>query len=141
MKKIPLNETIADVLSRYPIAFAYLVGSQASGRTTPLSDVDVAVYFSLPKDRLMGLASGLSAGLQASLGRPDVDVIELNRAGIPVLSMIMKNAIPLMIKNVETERNFRNITYQKIVDFQPTLNLIGRRTLERIRENQYRERI
>ncbi|HLD34504.1 MAG TPA: hypothetical protein VJB62_01425, partial [Patescibacteria group bacterium] len=74
-------------------------------------------------------------------GRPDVDVIELNRAGIPVLSMIMKNAIPLMIKNVETERNFRNITYQKIVDFQPTLNLIGRRTLERIRENQYRERI
>jgi len=141
VKKIPLNETIANVLIRYPIAFAYLVGSQASGRTTPLSDVDVAVYFSRPKDKLMGLASGLSAGLQASLGRPDVDVIELNRAGIPVLSMIMKNAMPLMIKNIETERNFRNITYQKIVDFQPTLNLIGRRTLERIRENQYRERI
>ena len=140
MKKIPLNETIADVLSRYPVVFAYLVGSQATGKTTPMSDVDVAVYFSRPKDRLMGLASGLSASLQAALGRQDVDVIELNRAGIPVLSSIMKNAAPVVIKNVEAERNFRNLTYQKIVDFQPTLELIGRRTLDYFRHSGLRRK-
>lgn len=123
------------------MAFAYLVGSQAGGKTTPLSDVDVAAYFGRPKDKLTGLASELSAGLQAALGRQDVDVIELNRAGIPVLSSIMKNAAPLVINNIDEERDFKRSVYRKIVDFQPTLNLIGRRTLERIRENQHRERI
>lgn len=138
---MPLTKTIAEIIRRYPVAFAYLVGSQATGKITPLSDVDVAAYFGRPKNKLTGLASELSAGLQAALGRQDVDVIELNRAGIPVLSSIMKNAVPLVIDNVDEERNFKRSVYRRIVDFQPTLNLIGQRTLERIRENQHREKI
>lgn len=140
MKKIQLIVIISNVIRQYPVAFAYLVGSQATGKVTQLSDVDVAVYFDRPKDKLTGLASELSAGLQAALGRQDVDVIELNRAGIPVLSSIMKNAAPLVINNIDEERDFKRSVYRKIVDFQPTLNLIGRRTLERIREGQHREK-
>jgi predicted nucleotidyltransferase len=134
VKKLPLTETIVDVIGHHPVAFAYLVGSQAGGKITPLSDVDVAVYFDRPPDKLTGLASGVSADLQAALGRPDVDVIELNRAGVPILSSIMKNARPLVIKNTGAETDFRRKTYQKIVDFQPTLELIGRRTVKNIKE-------
>jgi len=141
VKKNQLSETIAKALEGHPVAFAYLVGSQASGKTTPLSDVDVAAYFGRPKDKLTGLASELSSSLQTALGRQDVDVIELNRAGIPVLSSIMKNAAPLVINNTDEERDFKRSVYMKIVDFQPTLSLIGRRTLERIRKNQHREKI
>lgn len=136
-----MADIISDVIRRYPVAFAYLVGSQASGKTTPLSDVDVAAYFNRPGDKLTGLASGLSADLQTALGRQDVDVIELNRAGIPVLSSIMKNAVPVVVNSVDEERDFKRSVYRRIVDFQPTLNLIGQRTLERIRENQHREKI
>jgi predicted nucleotidyltransferase len=35
---------------RKDIAFAFLYGSQAKGNATPLSDVDIAVYF-YPKRR------------------------------------------------------------------------------------------
>ena len=134
MKNNQLTATISKVLESYPIAFAYLVGSQAAGTTRPMSDVDVAAYFGRPKDKLTGLASELSVSLQAALGRQDVDVIELNRAGIPVLSSIMKNAVPLVINNVDEEKDFKRSVYKRIVDFQPTLNLIGRRTLQNIRK-------
>ena len=130
-----MSDTIIGVLrDKAPVAFAYLVGSQARDRTMPMSDVDVAVYFSRPNNKLTGLASGLSIDLQTALKRSDVDVIELNRAGIPILASIMKYAKPLVIRNVDAEKDFKRRTYQKIVDFQPTLELIGQRTIRNIRE-------
>jgi predicted nucleotidyltransferase len=38
-----LKQRIAEVLSPHPIALAYLYGSAAAGRATPLSDVDIAL--------------------------------------------------------------------------------------------------
>lgn len=134
MKKTLLTETIVKVLERRPVAFAYLVGSQATGRITPMSDVDVAVYFDRPKHKLAGLASGVATDLQGALGRPDVDVIELNRVGIPVLQSIMKSAMPIAVRDASGEKEFRSYAYRRIVDFQPTLELIGRRTLKNIRQ-------
>ncbi|MDZ7289918.1 MAG: nucleotidyltransferase domain-containing protein [candidate division KSB1 bacterium] len=64
------------------IAFAYLFGSMAKGRSGPLSDVDVAVYFHPSGnrrtrfDRRLQLMSQLGRLLQ----RDDVDVVPLQDA-------------------------------------------------------------
>ena len=38
-----LSTQLADILSPYPVMRAYLYGSAAAGRATPLSDVDIAL--------------------------------------------------------------------------------------------------
>jgi predicted nucleotidyltransferase len=126
-----LIRMVKKTLSQKPVAFAYLVGSQAKKTTTPLSDIDIAVYTSSPNppDTVIDIASEL----QGILGRTDVDVIDLNRAGLPIAHSLLKAARPILINNVQAERNFRRNIYRRYTDFQPTLSLIGHRTLKRIR--------
>ena len=38
-----LAPRLAEVLTRYPVALAYLFGSAAKGQMTPFSDVDIAL--------------------------------------------------------------------------------------------------
>lgn len=71
--------------ARDDIFFAYLFGSQASGRTHPRSDVDVAVWLREPYDResfrpLLGVIGALTSALH----RDDIDVVILNEAGLRV---------------------------------------------------------
>ena len=38
-------QLVAEHLGKYPVIFAYLFGSYSQGKTTPLSDIDIAVFF------------------------------------------------------------------------------------------------
>lgn len=135
VKNTPIQTTIAETMRQQPIAFAYLVGSHARNRATPRSDVDVAVY---PNDQasIMQFISDLTTRLQGALKPLDVDVIDLRRAGIPVLRSIMRDASLVVVKDVDKERLFRRSTFQRSLDFQPTLALIGKRTIDHIRQGK-----
>ncbi len=43
-----MEEVITDILRAYGVSLGYLFGSHARGTAGPLSDIDVAVYFSRP---------------------------------------------------------------------------------------------
>lgn len=133
VKNTSMQTTIAETMRQQPIAFAYLVGSYARNRATPLSDVDVAVY---PDDRVpssIDIISDITTRLQGVLKPLDVDVIDLRHAGIPVLRSIMRDVSPIVVKDTSKERLFRRSVFQRSLDFQPTLALIGKRTIEHIR--------
>jgi predicted nucleotidyltransferase len=68
------------VFSRHPVVAAYLFGSQASGETTPLSDVDIGVVLEANLESPGRVQVLLIADLMASLGRNGVDVAVLNGA-------------------------------------------------------------
>lgn len=134
VKNTSIQTTIAKALEREPLAFAYLVGSYARNRATPLSDIDVAVYVD-ENPAVSDVVNDLTTNLQTALAPIDVDVIELNRVGLPVLRSILPHAQPILIANPVQERLFRRNSIKRMVDFQPTLKLIGDRTIRHIRES------
>lgn len=66
------------VFARHPVVAAYVFGSQVSGETTPLSDVDIAVVLDPAVDSPGRLQAILISDLMAALHRSDVDVVILN---------------------------------------------------------------
>ncbi len=75
----PVAEALRRALiGRRDVQLALLFGSQATGRSRPDSDVDVAVL--APSADWYGLMNDLTD----ALGR-DVHLVDLQRAGVPVL--------------------------------------------------------
>lgn len=131
-----IRTAIVDAVKRQPVAFAYLVGSYARHRETPHSDVDIAVYPNDQASAAPDAVSDIATRLQGTLKPLEVDVIDLRRAGIPVLRSVMKDASPILVNDTDKERRFRRSVFQRSLDFQPTLALIGKKTIEHIRQNE-----
>jgi predicted nucleotidyltransferase len=71
---------LAGVFGRYPVVCAYLFGSQATGRITPLSDVDIAVLLEDGLSSPGAVQAALISDLMLVFRRSDVDVVVLNGA-------------------------------------------------------------
>jgi predicted nucleotidyltransferase len=74
------------LLGRLDIRLALVFGSRARGTATPTSDIDVAV--GAPGVDLLDLAADLSR----ATGR-DVDVVDLEHAGVPLLARIVREGV------------------------------------------------
>ena len=72
--------SLEPVFARYPVVAAYLFGSQASGATTPLSDVDIAVLLAPDTPSPGSVQAALISDLMLMLRRSDIDVVVLNAA-------------------------------------------------------------
>ncbi len=81
------TELISSVLLRHPhIKLAVLFGSLAAGTVRPDSDLDLAVANEQPLS--VDARMALIADLAEHVGRP-VDLIDLTRAGEPLLGQIL----------------------------------------------------
>jgi hypothetical protein len=103
------------------IAFAYLFGSVATGRSGPLSDVDVAVHFhpagearSRFKRRLQ-----LMSKLAKALKRDDVDVVPLQDAPVDLAFEILKHGKLIFSKDEAAKATFVFETLRKYHDEAP----------------------
>ena len=87
MKLPEIKRKLAPIFKKHQVALAYLFGSHAHGRVTPLSDVDIAVVFSnkVSKDEQFHLELSLMAdiGLVFEVGR--VDIVNLKRVKEPLI--------------------------------------------------------
>jgi hypothetical protein len=84
---MPLDASVRDRLTAClahvtpPVVAAYLFGSAARGETTPLSDVDIAVYLDEPRrEARVAAYLGLRRRLAQALGNGPVDLVLLNDA-------------------------------------------------------------
>jgi hypothetical protein len=104
--------------SESDIAFAYLFGSVAKGRSGPLSDVDVAVYFHPAGDsrsrfkRRLQLMSKLGKALQ----RDDVEVVPLQDAPLDLAFEILAYGKLLFSKDDGQKADFIFETLRKYHD-------------------------
>jgi predicted nucleotidyltransferase len=120
------------------IDLAYLFGSYAKGRVTPLSDVDVAVllnneidskiYFDIQLD----LSSQLSSYLEK-----EVEVVILNRADPRLSYQVIKYGKIVFEKDLNLKANFERKALNIYFDLKPMFDFYEEKLLERIKEGEF----
>jgi len=121
-----LLQKLSRVLKSEPdVAFTYLFGSVAKGRNGPLSDVDVAVYFSPEGDarsrfrRQIQLTSKLSNALK----RDDVDVVRLQDAPLDLARDVVENGKMLFCHDDNLRVDFVFRVVRDYLDAEPLRKL------------------
>jgi len=115
-----VREAAQEIFPRHPVALAYLHGSQAAGRATPLSDVDIAVVTDVrlpPRERLR-----LELALEAELGirlQGQADVRVLNVAPLAVQGKIVGQGVLLFARDEGFRRDFEEAVRDRYFDFLP----------------------
>jgi uncharacterized protein len=111
-------EAIVAALAGDPeIVFAYLFGSQATGKARAGSDVDVAAFIRPEADafetrlRLIGV-------LQAATHRDEVDVIVLNAAPISLAGRILTTRRVLVDRDPAARHRYESLTAREFFDFR-----------------------
>jgi REP element-mobilizing transposase RayT/predicted nucleotidyltransferase len=101
------------------IAIAYLFGSVVRGRTGPLSDVDIAVWFR-DEMELEGRYE-LAFQLRKLLGVESLHLVALNRAPIELKYQIIKEGRVIFSDSVMTRVEFEAKILSQYADYLPVL--------------------
>lgn len=116
----------AALSSRDEVLEGYLFGSVARGDVQAHSDVDVAVFvdpaaLSRPG---FGYEAELGAALQQVLGRSDVDVTVLNRAGPVLYHRVLRDGVRLFARDLAATTTREGRAVSRYCDYLPTLRTI-----------------
>ncbi|NUM78192.1 nucleotidyltransferase domain-containing protein [candidate division KSB1 bacterium] len=99
------------------ILFAYLFGSVAAGETTPLSDVDIAVFpaKNLSLDDRLGIIQRLSK----KTALENLDVTFLDRLdNLYLLNEIIEQGVLLLDRDRDERELFEVMAHHRFLDFQ-----------------------
>ena len=98
------------------VIFAYLFGSLAKGKPTPLSDVDIAVYLSEESDAIQ-VKMELLGKLMELLETDEIDLTILNTASLPLTARGIENKILLVDKKPFLRHSFESLILREYFDF------------------------
>ncbi len=131
-----LRSCLSDILPLYPVNLAYLYGSAASGRDTPLSDIDIALVLNQaqfnPNDRLKHELQLEDVITQHCDLPKDLDVRILNDAPIMVRGEVVTNGILLYSRDEDFRIDFETYTRMAYFDFQPVAAFHQKAFFERL---------
>lgn len=102
------NRIVTYCASRAEITACYLYGSRATGRERPESDADLA--FLLDNSVVKSSYSSIKMeyyGALANIIRKDLHIIIMNEAGELILGEILREGVPLFVRNIEMVETFR----------------------------------
>lgn len=110
------------VLEKYQdqVIFSYLFGSAAKEELSPLSDIDIAVYFSQEYiNNLFDLKLSLHADICRALARNDVNIVVLNTAeNLMLLEEIIRNGIILFDREEWVREEYEVRILHQAIDFK-----------------------
>ncbi|GAB6943760.1 hypothetical protein JCM14467A_05420 [Vulcanisaeta sp. JCM 14467] len=116
---VNLVNAVRQVLEGFDyVLFAYVFGSRVTGRASPGSDVDVAVFTS--RDLSWKEFVGLMHALEDSLGL-GVDLVHLNRASLLLAYEVVSKGVPVLDRDVDRRVEFEVRTIKEFLDFKPRL--------------------
>jgi hypothetical protein len=126
---------LKEIFIKHGVVLAYLFGSQAAGRITPLSDVDLAVLFPTsvaPQERFRRQLD-LIGDCGHLFGRNDVDVVVLNEAP-PLLAFEVVSKGKRLYEDpaARPAAAFRLYAFNRYVDTAPLRRLRHRNLLKRL---------
>ena len=93
-------ELITTTLNKYPIVFAYLFGSRAKGKSTRLSDIDLAVLVDrkISRSGRFDIRLRLTSDLSAITGTK-VDLIVMNDIPVQLAYEVIKHGKVILCKD------------------------------------------
>lgn len=108
------------------VVAAYLFGSAARGETTPLSDVDIAIYLDEPRrESRVAAYLGLRRQLALALGNGPVDLVLLNDAPPALAGRIIAGAL-LYSADEQQRIRLETATLSRYQDLRPVLRQYDR---------------
>lgn len=116
-----LRDRAAEVFDGAPVLFAYLYGSQATGRTHPRSDVDVAVYLdeSTVPERRLDLSLRLAGDLERVCRVTPVEaLLVLNEARIELAGRVLGERVVIYSRDEPTRVRYESLTLRMFHDFE-----------------------
>lgn len=127
-------QTIKDVLDHQPdVMVAIVYGSEASERSTPSSDIDLAIAL----DRPMSMEEELDYFAKLSrVSSREIDLVDLWKAHVPLLSEILDNGTQLVKKSPELLAEFIKRACFENADFMPLRRRVLAIRRERFLQNK-----
>ena len=131
------REFILDIDNKYKIKFAYVFGSQATGKATENSDIDIAVYFEedyAPMQDAFVRGDILEDG--KAFFKKDVDVVSLNS----VSSLLLKYEIihdGIIIKDDEERADFESLSLREYFDFKYYSDIYDDIMIDKIKNRKF----
>jgi len=111
-----LTRAEAYLQSRPDVAFAYLFGSLANSKPTPLSDVDIAVYLLDDLDIAEKKMEILGA-LMNLLETDEIDLVILNTAPLPLKMKVLEHRKVIAENHPFLRHAYESLTMRKYFDF------------------------
>ena len=121
-KKLPDNiqrllpEAEVYLRSHPEVVFAYLFGSLAKGKPTPLSDVDIAIFLTDGID-VAETKLEILGRLVDILQTDEIDLVVLNAASLPLINNITKYHKLIVDKKPFDRHRFESLAMRKYFDF------------------------
>jgi len=112
-----LREAAPRAFGEWPVAFAYLFGSRAVGRERPESDADVAVYLVRRRGDSGEAALELSRRLSKASGVPNVEVLVLNDAPLPIRGRIVRDRVTLYSRDEPARVRYESATLREFFNY------------------------
>lgn len=110
-----LGTALADACPH--LRFAYLFGSQATGRAGPRSDIDVAVYLEGAPDPVQARLD-LAGTAAVHLGTDHLDLVVLNSAPLSLAGRILQTRRVLVDRDPFLRHRYESLTARMFHDFR-----------------------
>jgi len=119
-----LKKQLNMIFKKQRVILAYLFGSQANGKTGPLSDIDIAVYFkkAITPDERFDLRLKVLGELTDLFKTDDIDLVVLNDAPPLLAHRILKEGILIFSDNDKKRLEFEVRAILKYLDWKPFLD-------------------
>lgn len=111
-------DTLGEAIGTVPgVLFAYLFGSQSTGRAGPLSDVDIAVYLDDSVDALETKLALIDM-VSRHVGSDRVDVVVLNSAPIAITGRVVSSRRVLFERDAFMRHRYESSVIRQFADFR-----------------------
>ena len=133
------RQPLQGLFQQHPVRLAYLFGSQATRRTHPSSDVDIAVLLdeSLTSDERFAERLRLLGDLSCLLGTDHVDLVMLNEAPPLLAYETLRHGILLYCADAQTRIEFQVRTLRAYEDTIPLRRILAEAMVARLKAGTF----
>ena len=134
-----LRSTLKEELQQYPVLFAYVFGSQATGRTHPESDIDLGMFLegSIRPEQRHALRLKLLGMLSRILKTDKVDLVILNEAPPLLAYEVLRTGLLVYCSNENARVEFQVRTLQAYEETIPLRRILSEAMAERLKTGAF----
>lgn len=127
------------LFQQHPVRLAYLFGSQATRRTHPSSDIDIAVLLdeALPPDERFAERIRLLGDQSRIFGTDRVDLVMLNGASPLLAYEVLRHGVLLYCADAQTRIEFQVRTLRAYEDTIPLRRILSEAMVARLKAGTF----